>query len=247
MIFPIGDTQVKGGYFPFVTYTFIALNVIAFIFQLSFPNQLVCEYGSIPNNIVNGNGYITLLTSTFMHGGWMHLIGNMLFLWVFGDNIEATVGNLPFLGFYLLGALAASGLHIVLSNGTGLDLSDCCNICEGCVQGANVCPGSIPSVGASGAISAILGAYLVMFPKSKVKTLVFFYFVQVPAFVFLGFWIGQQLLSGFASLGPVAAASGGTAWWAHIGGFLFGVFAGFFARNPQQKGPPKWRKKNDFV
>lgn len=247
MIFPIGDTQVKGGYFPYATYAFIAINVLAFLYQLSFPNNLVCEYGSVPNDIANGEGYITLLTSTFMHGGWMHLIGNMLFLWVFGDNIEATVGNIPFIGFYLLGALAASGLHIMLSNGTGMDLTACCNLCDGCPKGSALCPGSIPSVGASGAISAILGAYLVMFPKSKVKTLVFYFFVQIPAYVFLGFWIGQQLLSGFASLGPEAAASGGTAWWAHIGGFVFGVIAGFFARDSKPNGPPKWRTKNDFV
>ena len=86
-----------------------------------------------------------------------------------------------------------------------------------------------------------------MFPKSKVKTLIFYFFTEVPAFLFLGFWIGQQLLSGFASLGPEAAASGGTAWWAHIGGFLFGAFAGFFARDIKPKGPPKFRTKNDFV
>ena len=185
MIFPIGDTQVKGGYFPIVTYTFIAINVLVFLYQSSFANPMVpiCEYGSIPNDIVNGESYITLLTSTFMHGGWMHLIGNMLFLWVFGDNIEATVGNIPFIGFYLRGALAASGLHIMLGNGVGLDLSTCCNLCSGCTEASNLCPGSIPSVGASGAISAILGAYLVMFPKSKVKTLVFYFFIQVPAFL----------------------------------------------------------------
>lgn len=247
MIFPIGDTQVKGGYFPYVTYTFIVLNVLAFLYQLSFPDALICSYGSIPNNIANGNDYITLLTSTFMHGGWMHLIGNMLFLWVFGDNIEATVGNISFIGFYLLGALAASGLHIFLSVGSEVDLAACCSMCSGCLQQDNICPGSVPSVGASGAISAVLGAYLVMFPKSKVKTLIFYFFIEVPAFLFLGFWIGQQLLSGFASLGPAAASSGGTAWWAHIGGFAFGVFAGFFARDLKPKGPPKFRTKNDFV
>ena len=186
--------------------------------------------GSIPNNIVQGNDYITLLTSTFMHGGWMHLIGNMVFLWVFGDNIEATVGNLPFAGFYLLGALAASGLHIFLSNSGGIDLSNCCNICSGCPEGANICPGSIPSVGASGSISAVLGAYLVMFPKSKVKTLIFYFFTEVPAFLFLGFWIGQQLVSGLGILGPASAQTSGVAWWAHIGGFVFGLLFGLAGR-----------------
>ncbi len=247
MIFPIGDTQVKGGYFPYVTYAFIALNVLAFLYQMSFENALVCEYGSIPNDIVNGDGYITLITSTFMHGGWMHLIGNMVFLWVFGDNIEATVGNVAFAGFYILGALAASALHIMLSYGSEMDLAACCSICTGCVEGSAICPGSIPSVGASGAISAILGAYLVMFPKSKVKTLIFYFFTEVPAFLFLGFWIAQQLFFGFSSLGPDAASSGGTAWWAHIGGFVFGLVAGYFARDLKPKGEIKFRTKNDFV
>ena len=247
MFFPIGDTQVKGGYFPYVCYAFIVLNVLAFLYQLTDPNILICDFGSIPNDIANGQGYITLITSTFMHGGWMHLIGNMLFLWVFGDNIEATVGNFSFAGFYILGALAASGLHIFLSSGTGTELIDCCNLCSGCPKGANLCPGSIPSVGASGAISAVLGAYLVMFPKSKIKTLVFYFFTEIPAFLFLGIWIGQQLFFGFGSLGPEAAASGGTAWWAHIGGFAFGVIAGFFARNGKSKSQVRFRKKNDFV
>ncbi len=247
MIFPIGDTQVKGGVFPYVTYAFIVLNVLAFIYQLSDPNLLVCDYGSVPNNILRGDDYITLLTSTFMHGGWMHLIGNMVFLWVFGDNIEATVGNFSFAGFYILGALAASALHIFLSNGSSFDIVNCCELCTGCTEGAALCPGSIPSVGASGAISAVLGAYLVMFPKSKVKTLVFYFFIEVPAFLFLGFWIAQQLFFGVGSLGADAASSGGTAWWAHIGGFVFGVIAGFFARDTKPKEPPRWRTKNDFV
>ncbi len=247
MIFPIGDTQVKGGYFPFFSYGFIILNVLFFFYQQMFPGLLVCQYGSIPNNIMAGEDYITLFTSIFMHAHWMHLFGNMLFLWVFADNIEATIGNIPFAVFYLLGALVASALHIFLNNSNGADLSNCCNICleMGCTD--NVCPGSVPSVGASGAISAVLGAYLIMFPRSKVKMFVFFFFMQVPAFLFLGFWIGQQLLSGFSTLGPEAAASGGTAWWAHIGGFVFGLIAGFFARNTKPKDRIRFRSKNDFV
>jgi len=258
MIFPVGDDQVQGGYFPLFSYTFIALNVLAFFYQLSFPNALICEYGSVPNNILNGQDYFTLLTSMFMHGGWMHLIGNMLFLWVFADNIEATVGNIPFVIFYLMGGLAASALHIVLSNGTGADLSTCCNICDATCNavagGTPACPGSVPSVGASGAISAVLGAYLVMFPKSRVKILVVYFFrsFHIPALWFLGFWIAQQLFSGFASLGPAAAASGGTAWWAHIGGFAFGVIAGYFARqgmkdNGPGSTPSSRPKEGDFV
>lgn len=237
MIFPIGDEQVKGGYFPIVSYTFIALNIIAFLFQLSFPNALVCEYGCIPNQIASGQDYITLLTSMFMHGGWMHLIGNMLFLWVFADNIEATVGNIPFLAFYLLGGLAASLAHIYLSYDASAALADCCNVCGNggirCVDGLPTCSGSVPSVGASGAISAALGAYLVMFPKSKVKIFVVYIFrsFHIPAIFCISVWFIMQIIPGLSSLGGEAGASGGVAWWAHIGGFAFGIVAGFFARD----------------
>ncbi len=255
MIFPIGDDQVKGGAFPLFSYAFIALNVLAFLYQLSFDNALVCEYGCIPNDIVNGEDYITLFTSMFMHGGWMHLIGNMLFLWVFADNIEATVGNFPFLVFYILGGLFASAAHIYFSYADISAVANCCNPCGGgtirCVEGIRACNGTTPSVGASGAISAVLGAYLVMFPKSKVKILVIYFFqsFKVPALLFLGFWIVQQLISGFASLGPETAATSGVAWWAHIGGFVFGVVAGFFARNKGPASPPSVPKyrEDDMV
>lgn len=261
MIFPIGDEQVKGGHFPYVSYAFIAMNVVAFLFQLSFENALICEYGSIPNNILAGNDYITLFTSMFMHGGWMHLIGNMLFLWVFGDNIEAKIGSIPFLAFYLLGGLAAHAGHIFIG-GAGEAIASCCNPCGGgmpCTEGIRACAGSIPTVGASGAIAAVLGAYLVMFPHSKVKILVLYFFrsFHIAAYWFLGFWIVQQLFSGFTTLGPEGAGSG-VAWWAHIGGFVFGVIAGFFARQSygggldvlpiDTLGPKKPKNNNgDFV
>ena len=170
MIFPIGDDQVEGGAFPLFSYSFIVFNVLAFFYQLTFPNALVCEFGCIPNEIVNGQDYYTLFTSMFMHGGWMHLIGNMLFLWVFADNIEATVGNLPFLLFYIMGGLFASAAHIYFSYADISEIANCCNPCGGgvrCVGDLRACNGTTPSVGASAAISAVLGAYLVMFPKSR--------------------------------------------------------------------------------
>ena len=237
MIFPIGDTQVKGGALPIFSYAFLALNVIAFFYQLTFPDLLVCAYGSIPNEIVRGEDWITLFTSMFMHGGWMHLIGNMLFLWVFADNIEAIVGNIPFVIFYFLGGLAATGLHILMDSlfSDPTLWNNCCEMCAGasyanCAGATTACPGSVPSVGASGAISAVLGAYLVMFPKSQIKILVIYFFrsFNMSALFFLGLWIAQQLFSGFAGLG---GTGGGVAWWAHIGGFAFGVIAGYFARN----------------
>ena len=212
MIFPIGDDQVKGGYKPFFAYGFIALNVIAFAVQLMDPSGelYTSQYGSIPADVSWGKNYYTLFSSMFMHGGFMHLAGNMLFLWVFGDNIEATIGNFKFLIFYLAGGLAASFAHIIIDPGS-----------------------TIPCVGASGAISAVMGAYLVMFPKSQIKMFVIFYFrsFKIAAFIFLGFWIITQLLSGIGAL-PMftneGVDGGGVAYWAHIGGFIFGVLAGLF-------------------
>ena len=245
MIFPIGDEQVQGGYKPIFTYTFIGLNILVFIAQMSIPGNGICTFGAIPSDILAGHNYLTLFTSMFMHGGFMHIIGNMLFLWVFADNIEATVGSLPFIVFYFLGGLAAHAAHIYLGTGGSELLANCCAPCAAmdCSTAVAMCPGSIPTVGASGAISAVLGAYLVMFPKSKVKMLVIYFFssFRVPAFLFLGFWIGQQLLAGIAQLGPETVATSGVAWWAHIGGFAFGVVAGFFAR--EQKGPKLARRR----
>ncbi len=237
MIFPIGDDQVVGGYKPIFSYAFIGLNIIAFLVQLTHPNAYICEFGSIPNEIINGQDYYTLFTSMFMHGGWMHLIGNMLFLWVFGDNIEATIGNINFVIFYFLGGLAASAAHIFFNSGG--ELMNCCQVCAStipCDGSIQACLGSIPSVGASGAISAILGAYLVMFPQSKIKVLVVYFFrsFKMAALWFLGLWIAQQLIAGFAALSPETAATSGVAWWAHIGGFVFGVLAGLIARQSYQ-------------
>ena len=211
MLFPFGDDQVKGGYFPIFSYGFIALNIIIFLFQTSLPpaqlQAFIYEYGAIPEETTHGADLYTLITSMFLHGGWAHLIGNMLFLWVFADNIEATIGNLHFLIFYLIGGLAAHAAHIYFNWDS-----------------------QVPTVGASGAISAVMGAYLVMFPTSRVKMLFFFFIFRIPAILFLGFWIAQQWLSGTAALSAETVQSEGVAWWAHIGGFVFGVIAGFYFR-----------------
>lgn len=245
MIFPIGDDQVRGGHYPIISYAFIALNVLIFLYQLTVPGSLTCEYGFIPNEVAAGEDYFTLLTSAFLHGGWMHLIGNMLFLWVFADNIEATIGSIPFLLFYLLGAFAASLAHTFM--GAGLDVAGCCEICNTAFASGipcdlsrpndiTVCSGSVPAVGASGAIAAVLGAYLVMFPKSRIKVNVFVVMnFRVIAFLFLGFWIIQQFISGIGAISTTSATGGGVAWWAHIGGFIFGVFAGLLFRSMYHK------------
>ena len=161
-------------------------------------------YGCIPAEIESGQDYYTLLTSMFLHGSWMHLIGNMLYMYIFSDNIEASINHLPFVIFYTLGGVVAGLCHIYFNPGS-----------------------AIPAVGASGALSAVMGAYIVMFPKSNIKGFLFFFRMSIPAFLFLGFWFYQQSSAGYQSLGDT---SGGIAWWAHIGGFVFGVLAGFLFR-----------------
>jgi membrane associated rhomboid family serine protease len=147
--------------------------------------------------------YITLLSSMFMHGGWMHIIGNMWSLWIFGDNVEDRMGRGGFLLFYLLSGLAAGAVHIVTNPGS-----------------------TVPTVGASGAIAGVMGAYLLLFPHSSVVTMVpVFFFLQVievPAILFLGFWFLSQLFSGTLALAVAGTQAGGVAWWAHIGGFVVG-------------------------
>jgi len=217
MFFPVGDDQVVGGHKPLFSYSFLVVNILVFLYQLTLSKEnsgvFMYHFGSIPAEIVAGQDYFTLFTSMFLHAGFLHILGNMLFLWVFADNIEATIGNVNFIIFYLLGGLAASLLHIYL-NPTS----------------------TIPTVGASGAIAAVLGAYVVLFPKNniKIRFLVFKPFSMI-AILFLGIWFVQNLYSGIGSLGIESAQSGGTAWWAHIGGFVFGVLIGFVAKNTYMK------------
>ncbi len=214
MFFPYGDDQVHGGHRPIVSYTLILANVLAFIWQLGDPAGIgyATTFGAIPAQVVQGDGLHTILTSMFLHGGISHLLGNMLFLWIFADNIEATVGSPVFLLFYALGGAAATIAHVVID------------------------PGSpIPVVGASGAISAVLGAYVVLYPRSRIKTFVFIFPTRIPAIFFLGVWFYMQLSSGMQSLG-LASGEGGVAWWAHIGGFAFGLAAGIWMRREYRPG-----------
>lgn len=212
LVFPFGDDNVKGGYYPIFTYIFLAINVFVFIYEIQLSETALAaffhDYGTVPAEVTAGHDVHTLLTNMFLHGGWAHLLGNMLFLWIFADNIEAIVGSKRFLLFYILGGLAASFGHIWFNWDS-----------------------IIPAVGASGAIAAVMGAYIVLFPQSRIKMLFFIFPFTVPALVFLGFWIFSQVSSGMASLGPVTADTAGVAWWAHIIGFAFGVLAGLFWRN----------------
>jgi membrane associated rhomboid family serine protease len=219
-MFPVGDTNVRGASLPIVSWLFIALNALVFVYQLSLSEaglqQFFLQFGVVPSLVQDGENMLSLLTSMFMHGGWAHILGNMAFLFVFGDNIEAVLGKIWYAIFYLVGGLAASLAHIFFNLGS-----------------------DIPSLGASGAIAAVMGAYAVMFPGARVKMLIFLGFragiTQVRALVFLGIWFLSQLLSGVASLGPQTAQTSGVAFWAHIGGFVFGLVVGVLFRGRAQQ------------
>ena len=211
---PIRD-QIKTRRAPIVNYLLIAANVVVFILQMSAGgNQqaLVSEFALIPSNFTDGislGDVRDIFTSMFMHAGLIHLFGNMLYLWIFGDNVEDAMGHFNYLVFYLLGGTAASAAHILLNPSSQL-----------------------PTVGASGAIGAALGAYLVLYPQSRVATFIplgfFFTLRLLPAAVVLIMWFILQLFSGVLSLRMEDV--GGTAFWAHIGGFVFGVAIGLLFR-----------------
>jgi len=196
---------------PYVTVGLIAVNILVFLYMLLLPSdegkRFLLQYSVIPDRLFGGDvflppgGYYTLFTSMFLHGGFLHIGGNMLFLWVFGDNIEDVLGHAKYLVFYLACGVAAAFAH-GLSN-----------------------PGStLPMLGASGAVSGVLGAYMLLFPRARVWTFFFFLFfwqvVPVPAIFIIGLWIVIQVINGMVTAGH---ASGGVAWLAHVGGFLAGV------------------------
>lgn len=216
MFFPVGDDPNEGRHKPVFAYAFLVVNVLIFFYQLSLAgddcNNFMRHFGAIPAEITQGKDLFSLFTSIFLHAGFMHILGNMIFLWVFADNIESLVGNLNFIIFYLLGGIVASLIHVLFNWSS-----------------------EIPTVGASGAIAAVLGAYIVLYPKSKIKVrFLLFKPFTMSALAFLGIWFAQNLFSGLGSLGPESAQSGGVAWWAHIGGFLFGVICGFLAKQLYQ-------------
>jgi membrane associated rhomboid family serine protease len=204
---PIRD-QIVTRRVPVVNYLLIALNIIVFLFMwLAGPAQeaLVFQLALIPANFQDGVdvGDVTdIFTSMFMHAGFAHIAGNMLYLWIFGDNVEDRLGPVRYLAFYLTGGVVASLAHLITNPGS-----------------------QIPTVGASGAIAAVLGAYLVLFPQSRIVTFIplgfFMRLAVVPAVLVLGFWFVMQLFSGLMALGGPDV--GGVAFWAHIGGFVAGV------------------------
>lgn len=230
-MFPIGDQNRQGHITPVVNYLLIAINVAVFLFQITLPdtNQaatcaqsvagtvqgFVCQYGVIPSEVTGGVDLYTLLTSMFVHGGWAHIFGNMLFLWVFGDNVEDAFGHLGYLVFYLVTGLAASMAHILLNAGS-----------------------DIPSVGASGAISGVLGAYIVFFGNNPIRVLLGYFVTVVPAWVMIGLWAVQQFIATYGSLAQTEQTAG-VAYGAHAGGFAAGLILAFLLRGtigrPEQR------------
>jgi membrane associated rhomboid family serine protease len=254
MVFPISDDNSDRLSTPFVNYALIVLNVVVFVVlqRMGADYKFTYAFSTVPEEIVTGKDlvtpshrerdpvsrevieapglqptpisvYLTLLTSMFMHGGWMHLAGNMLFLWIFGDNVEDELGHARYAVFYLLCGLLASLAHV----GTTYML------------GNNP---RIPSLGASGAISGVLGGYMILHPHRRVTVFLLRFLTQVPAWVAIGMWFAFQILS---SLGSIGNTGGGVAYGAHIGGFVAGlVLVRFFAlgvdRPPASIGPAAW-------
>ena len=197
---PIGDDNSARRLFPLVTYALIVLNVLFFLVELNGGDAFIMQWAFVPSRfLANPMGdFITLFTSMFMHGGWLHLGGNLLYLWIFGDNVEDRFGHVKFLVFYLLCGLGATFAQLMFS----LD-------------------SNIPNLGASGAIAGVLGSYILMFPNGRVRVLQGRGIMQAPALLVIGFWIVLQLFSGIGSVANTAD-TGGVAYMAHIGGFVAG-------------------------
>jgi len=210
-VIPLRDT-ISSRRFPVVNTVLIVINVLVFLLESVMPLQLqslfISTWGLTPVRIWHEGrleAWVPLLTSMFLHGGWWHLISNMLALYIFGDNVEDRLGPGRYLVFYLLGGIVAGLAHLVAYSRS-----------------------PVPTVGASGAIAGVLGAYLVLYPYARIVTLVpVFYFlrvVQIPAVIYLGFWFISQFFNGVLALGAADVfSSGGVAWWAHIGGFVYGL------------------------
>ncbi len=210
---PLRD-NIPSRKFPIVNYLLISLNAIVFIYELNLsPHRLdefLASWAVVPSEIFGDflGEYKTLFTAMFLHGGWLHFLGNMLFLYIFGDNVEDKFGHIRYLIFYILCGFVAFILQIFFMIGS-----------------------RVPLIGASGAIAGVLGAYLLLFPRARILTLVplgiFLRVVELPAFFFLGIWFLMQIFYGLASIG----ATSGVAWWAHIGGFLCGIITvGWFKK-----------------
>jgi len=205
---PIGDDDSARRTVPVVTYGLIAVNVLFFIVELTGGNAFIEKWAFVPSRFLANPlaDFLTLFTAMFMHAGWVHLAGNMLYLWIFGDNVEDRFGHIKFLIFYLICGLAATFAQLVVSSGS-----------------------AVPNLGASGAIAGVLGAYILLFPQGKVRVMQGQREIQVPALVVIGIWIVLQFFVYFGSISSTTQ-TGGVAYMAHIGGFVVGFLLTFLFR-----------------
>jgi len=216
---PIGDDNSQRRLVPVVTWILVILNVAVFLLELMGGDVFIMMWSFIPARFMqdSAGNMITIFTSMFMHAGWFHLIGNMLYLIIFGDNVEDRFGHVKFLLFYVLCGFIAMLAQLIAAPYV-----------------------TIPNLGASGAIAGILGAYLVLFPRRRVRVLLGWWIVHLPALIVIGGWILIQVLSSLGSLAGSASAAGGVAYMAHIGGFLSGLVLSFFFRNRVRALPPSY-------
>ena len=207
-MFPIGDDYSARRSVPVVTYALILLNILVFLLELTAGEQFIVQWSVVPRRLLaNPAGdFPTLFSAMFMHAGWLHLGGNMLYLWIFGDNVEDALGHVKYLVFYVICGLAADAAQILVGPGS-----------------------NIPNLGASGAIAGVLAAYLVLFPRGQVRVLMGRGIIPMPALVVIGLWIVLQLISGIGSI-TTTAETGGVAYMAHIGGFIAGLAMAFILR-----------------
>jgi membrane associated rhomboid family serine protease len=237
-LIPYSDPSEPDHVFPFVNIGLIAVNFLVFFYELSLGtqgqsilNRFIAGYSLVPCEYTSHCAHylyadtphpfiITLLTSMFLHAGWLHILGNMIYLWVFGDNIENAMGHVRYLVFYLLVGFAASALEIATAAGS-----------------------RDPGLGASGAIAGVLAAYLMLYPRSRIRTLIpitiIFLPVRLPAWVLIGFWFILQLVSGLETLSTAPTVNGGVAYFAHVGGFVAGLILVWVFRRPERVG--RWR------
>jgi membrane associated rhomboid family serine protease len=208
-MFPIGDDNSARRSVPYVTYALVAINVLVFFLELNNGDAFIREWAFIPARFSAdpAANIPTVFSAMFMHGGWLHLGGNMLYLWIFGDNVEDRFGHVKYLAFYLLAGIAATFAQYLF-----------------------LPESNVPNVGASGAIAGVLGAYLLMFPHARVNVLLGRSVIAMPAIVVLGFWIVLQLVSGVGSIAYTDADVGGIAYMAHVGGFVAGFLMAFVFR-----------------
>ena len=228
---PLKDT-IPSRTVPFVNYALILMNLLAFFYQLALGShleQFLYTWGVVPTKFFAPFSYgqpgitdrlFPLFSSMFLHGGWLHFLGNMLYLYIFGDNVEDRLGHARYFLFYLLCGVLAAAVHLLTNTGS-----------------------RVPTIGASGAIAGVMGAYFYLFPYARVVTLIIIIFfvdiVEIPAFFFLAFWFLLQFYSGTVSFGAQDALSGGVAWWAHIGGFIAGILL-LFAFGVRRSARRSW-------